>query len=679
LLALVTVLAVAGGAAEIERAAVVDLGSLAATAQVRSPRIASARLRGEGETLSRKLEQTSPWPSLRAGAKVWPAPTDTMVAGARYRVYVQLRVPLLLLSSSFGNRAIYEASAREGAAATLLARQLMMHDLYIAYAIAQSAQESRRVYADTRAMQEKQVDVLKARLREGAATAAELSLAEEMLQATLAASDEAERAGDEGRERIAALTGVDVSQAYLAAMPEGLAATDGLDAETRARAQRAEVKLRGEEAARYRAQSRVSWRSAIDVDLGAGYAHGTTGSLDELSGVNVFAEIGGPLDGPWRAARDKQRNLAYANSLEQESHAWAEQVAAEAHDAFARWQRARGQARVAEVKVQSLKTEYDRVHSRAGLVPKEGRVATQADINAAESAMRAAQGQMMEMRSQEALQYATLLAAEGTDIPVPGVAPPRHVNANANANVSAKARGLWVWHTRDLVGAEPDAASLRDFIQKRGIGEVYLSWPRGISEDPKLVSFVRALRKAGVRVEALAGEATWYRPERRAPLFERIDEVARFNHEHPDAQVSGIHLDIEPHQLPENKGPQNRAYVPDFVDTLVQARAQAERAHLTLACDIPRKLLQLSADEAATLVAACPHLTLMLYELDLPPVIDAAKVALGWGAQVTVGVRAADFRAGTGEALKKIDAQLGPARGYQGWAVHDYAAYRAAD
>ena len=236
-----------------------------------------------------------------------------------------------------------------------------------------------------------------------------------------------------------------------------------------------------------------------------------------------------------------------------------------------------------------------------------------------------------------------------------------------------------MWHTRELVSAEPDAASLREFVLEHQIGEVYLSWPRGISEDPKFVAFIRSLRKTGVKVEALAGEATWYRPERRAPLFDRIEEVARFNREHPDAQVAGIHLDIEPHQLPENKGAQNRAYVPDYVDTLMQARAQAERSHLTIACDIPRKLLQLSADEAATLVAACPRLTLMLYELDLPPVIDAARVALGWGAQVTVGVRAADFRAGTGDALKKIDAQLGAARGYQGWAVHDYAAYRAAD
>src|SRR5262249_30799626 len=163
-------------------------------------------------------------------------------------------------------------------------------------------------------------------LREGAATHAELAQAEETLAATLAAADEAQRAGEEGRERLAALTGADLMSAYLSPMPEGLSAMDGLDAETRARAQPGEVKVRAEEAARFRAQAKVSWRTALDVDLGLGYARGTTGSLDELSGVSTFLEIYGPLDGPWRAAREKQRNLNYADSFADESRVYAEQV-----------------------------------------------------------------------------------------------------------------------------------------------------------------------------------------------------------------------------------------------------------------------------------------------------------------------------------------------------------------
>jgi hypothetical protein len=76
-------------------------------------------------------------------------------------------------------------------------------------------------------------------------------------------------------------------------------------------------------------------------------------------------------------------------------------------------------------------------------------------------------------------------------------------------------------------------------------------------------------------------------------------------------------------------------------------------------------------------VGACPRLTLMAYELAGDAVVSAARTALSWGAEVTVGVRAADFKRATGDTLRKIDAQLQGARGYQGWAIHDYAALRA--
>src|SRR5690349_10532363 len=123
-----------GGAAQLQRAVTtIDLPSLSAHAAARSPRVAAARARGQAETLSRRLEQPSPLPTLRAGAKVWPVPTDPALTDPRYRVYVQLRLPLLMASSAFLNHAIYEASDRAGAAATQLAKQLVQRDLLIAY------------------------------------------------------------------------------------------------------------------------------------------------------------------------------------------------------------------------------------------------------------------------------------------------------------------------------------------------------------------------------------------------------------------------------------------------------------------------------------------------------------------------------------------------------------------
>src|SRR5262249_20118635 len=72
----------------------VDLPALSSVAFARSTRVQAARARAEGNAATVALEQPSPFPSLRTGARVWPAGSDSFPDSAsqtRYRIYAQLR------------------------------------------------------------------------------------------------------------------------------------------------------------------------------------------------------------------------------------------------------------------------------------------------------------------------------------------------------------------------------------------------------------------------------------------------------------------------------------------------------------------------------------------------------------------------------------------------------------
>src|SRR5262249_10832914 len=66
----------------------VDLQTLSSIAFARPPRVQAARTRADGNAATVALEQPSPFPSLRAGARVWPLGSDSFPNAsdqARYR------------------------------------------------------------------------------------------------------------------------------------------------------------------------------------------------------------------------------------------------------------------------------------------------------------------------------------------------------------------------------------------------------------------------------------------------------------------------------------------------------------------------------------------------------------------------------------------------------------------
>jgi hypothetical protein len=259
----------------------------------------------------------------------------------------------------------------------------------------------------------------------------------------------------------------------------------------------------------------------------------------------------------------------------------------------------------------------------------------------------------------------------------------------------APVHGLWVWKSPTVLEAPQGAEMLRDFCRAQGINEVYVSVSARseASEDSQLAHLIGLLHRANIRGEALLSSADADEAgKHREKLLEHVREIVQFNQRHPADRFDGIHLDIEPQQRPENKGPGNLRFLPGLVDAFREVRKVAEQAHLTVNADIQNKLLKGDLGERRMLLAALPRLTLMLYELSSPgdgdsaekkaeklrsssqKFLDMAYEGLGDAnvAKMIIALRTPDYGDLLPEMLKTLDEAHRTNPHYLGWARHAY-------
>lgn len=259
----------------------------------------------------------------------------------------------------------------------------------------------------------------------------------------------------------------------------------------------------------------------------------------------------------------------------------------------------------------------------------------------------------------------------------------------------AAVHGLWVWKSPTVLGASRGTEALRDFCKSEGINEVYVSVSANSdpSEENQLAQLVTLLHRSNIRVEALFSSVDADEPgKHRGKLLDRVKEVVHFNQKHSANRFDGIHLDIEPQQRPENKGPGNLQFLPDLVDTFRAVVAIVDPAGLTVNVDIQNKLLKGDLNQRRMLLSAVPRVTLMMYELSSPD--DGASVEQkaeqvqkasqnylniafnGLGdsgvAKMAIALRTADYGDMLPLMLKKLDDANQANPHYLGWARHSY-------
>jgi hypothetical protein len=263
------------------------------------------------------------------------------------------------------------------------------------------------------------------------------------------------------------------------------------------------------------------------------------------------------------------------------------------------------------------------------------------------------------------------------------------------AAAQAPVHGLWVWKSPDVLAAPHAAEKLAQFCRTEGITEVYVSISAKSfeSEKPALVHAIALLHRERVRVEALLSSTEADEPgKHRESLVAHAQEIVEFNREHAAARFDGIHLDVEPQQRLENKGPGNLRFLPGLADALRNVADVAQPVGMTVNADIQNKLLKGSLAERKMLLTSVPRVTLMMYELGSPSggdtveqkaakAADASRKFLEMAydgldgahvAKMSIALRTPDY----GDSLPRMLAELDDANRanphYLGWARHSY-------
>jgi hypothetical protein len=256
--------------------------------------------------------------------------------------------------------------------------------------------------------------------------------------------------------------------------------------------------------------------------------------------------------------------------------------------------------------------------------------------------------------------------------------------------------GLWLWKGPTVLEGAHGAESLRDFCRAQGINEVYVS----VSERGQMMSersmshMVDVLHRSNIRVEALlSSENADEGGKHLGKLLGRVRTILQFNDEHSGQRFDGIHLDIEPQQRPENKGPGNLRFLPGLVEAYRAVRDLAEPAGLTVNADIQNKLLKGSLQERSMLLSSLPRLTLMMYEVSSAgdgdsvekrsekaqeasaKYLDMAYQGLvdAQLAKMVIGLRTPDYGEATPQVLRSLDEANRGNPHYLGWAWHSYS------
>lgn len=256
--------------------------------------------------------------------------------------------------------------------------------------------------------------------------------------------------------------------------------------------------------------------------------------------------------------------------------------------------------------------------------------------------------------------------------------------------------GLWVWKTADVLAKPGSGEALRDFAEAKGINEIYVSISSHdrLAEGSPVVVLISLLHRSHIRVEALLDSIDSDKAgEPREAFLAKARAIVQFNEtQPPETRFDGIHLDIEPHQRAENKGPGNLQFLAGLIETFRGVHAIAAPAHLIVNADIPNKVLKGDAAQRRALLTSVDRLTLMLYELTSPekPGTDEAKAAQLQRAVerylamtyeglddphlagMVIALRTADYEPRLPVMLRSLDAKQSANPHYLGWAWHAY-------
>ncbi len=175
--------------------------------------------------------------------------------------------------------------------------------------------------------------------------------------------------------------------------------------------------------------------------------------------------------------------------------------------------------------------------------------------------------------------------------------------------------GSWVWNVSYYV---VNSEEMFNFCRKNHVTELYLSINRDVT-DLAYVDLIRKCASSGIRAAALSGDPSWIIPSRQNGYYDYLERVDRINELCGDGpKFYSLHLDVEPHVLPEAKRDGLQGFVKYFVDFIKEARVHADERSLLLEWDIPAWFGRFTDEEAdcpltETIFRYCDAVGIMAY------------------------------------------------------------------
>lgn len=294
----------------------------------------------------------------------------------------------------------------------------------------------------------------------------------------------------------------------------------------------------------------------------------------------------------------------------------------------------------------------------------------------------------------------------------------------AVADEAPPLRAMWVYETPELLRSEAVRAELVAFCAPRKITDLFLQahfvaktkgGPYEIADAAAMRGLLRVANGHGLRVHALAGDPAHTLRENHERVLARVEALAVFNENAaPEERFAGLHLDIEPHGLPQWKKASDKekaALLTQLVEVNVQV---VERLHtrapgVLYGADIafwfdktkpdgtpvyPVTFRGVTTDATRHLLGFVDHVGSMSYRGEVEgkngmiaivahsiASADEAKGRVFVGAKMAnIGPPMESFYGRTEQemdaALSKVDAAYAGHRGYAGLAYFMYAAFK---
>jgi hypothetical protein len=273
-------------------------------------------------------------------------------------------------------------------------------------------------------------------------------------------------------------------------------------------------------------------------------------------------------------------------------------------------------------------------------------------------------------------------------------------------------RATWIWKTGDIISDEGQTDQFVAFAQRNRINRVHVHINPDLPHQD-LAAFIGKCNSStipgGIVVEALMGDAGWIQNPHHQSVTTRLRWVEEYQRVYAHLPIRGLHLDIEPWQLPTWHGADQPEHIRQWVGCLqgFKSWAAAQQPPLPVAADLPFWLHTLQYPGTTdrldvVMMTVLDGATFMTYRNTPQVLMDVAGAALeaGWRCRrrregIYLAVECVPSEEGRhisyhGMGKQRLEADLGCLEGghglrmrkdhelwFGGLAVHDYHTWSA--